>query len=174
MIWTFLKLTFGAIISGGPKWHFSDFKMHFWGFGFPGLCSRSGRVQHKSSSWVERGKRSRRARNPEKKIEKVTMGVDKKVTKKYLKNDKTWGKCYFLVAFSLLSGRAPESLFRCFFVFRGVVPCGTFFRSHSGTLALKTEDFSFKKSFFLVKRKNGFTKPVPWTENPGKIRTGAF
>ena len=31
-----------------------------------------------------------------------------------------------------------------------------------------------KKSVILVKRKNGFTKTVPWTENPGKIRTGAF
>ena len=31
-----------------------------------------------------------------------------------------------------------------------------------------------KKSLVLVKRKNGFTKTVPWTENPGKIRTGAF
>ena len=31
-----------------------------------------------------------------------------------------------------------------------------------------------KKSVVLVKRKNGFTKTVLWTENPGKIRTGAF
>ena len=34
--WTF-ELTFGVIFSGGPKWHFSDFKMRFWGFGVPGL-----------------------------------------------------------------------------------------------------------------------------------------
>ena len=38
-------------------------------------------------------------------------------------------------------------------------------RSHSGTPALKTEDFSKKKSVVLVKRKNGFTKTVPWTGN---------
>ena len=31
-----------------------------------------------------------------------------------------------------------------------------------------------KKSVVLVKRKNGFTKTVLWTENPGKIRTGTF
>ena len=47
-------------------------------------------------------------------------------------------------------------------------------RSHSGTLALKTEDFSKKKSVVLVERKNGSTKTGSWTENPGKTRTGAF
>ena len=38
-------MTCGAIFfrgGGGPKWHFSDFKMHFWGFGVPGLRCRSG------------------------------------------------------------------------------------------------------------------------------------
>ena len=34
------SLSFGAISPGGPKWHFSDFRMRFWGFGVPGLCSR--------------------------------------------------------------------------------------------------------------------------------------
>ena len=45
----------------------------------------------------------------------------------------------------------------------------SFVRSHLGTLALKTEDFS-KKSVVLVKRKNGFTKTTAWTENLGKTR----
>ena len=40
-------------------------------------------------------------------------------------------------------------------------------RSHLRTLALETGDFS-KKLVVLVKRKNGFTKTSPWTENPGK------
>ena len=31
-----------------------------------------------------------------------------------------------------------------------------------------------KKSVVLVKRKNGFTKAAPWTENPGKMRRRAF
>ena len=31
-----------------------------------------------------------------------------------------------------------------------------------------------KKSVVLVKRENGFTKTIPWTENPGKIRRRAF
>ena len=38
-------MTFGPIFRGVRKWHFSDFKMHFWGFGVPGLCSTSGRLQ---------------------------------------------------------------------------------------------------------------------------------
>ena len=38
-------------------------------------------------------------------------------------------------------------------------------RSHLGTLALKTGNFS-KKIGRLVKRENGFTKTTPWTENP--------
>ena len=38
-------MTFGAIFRGGPKWHFSDFKLHFWGFGVPGLCRGAGRLQ---------------------------------------------------------------------------------------------------------------------------------
>ena len=44
--WTVLgtfKLTFGAIFLGGPKWHFSDFKMHLSGFrgsvGGSGVCN---------------------------------------------------------------------------------------------------------------------------------------
>ena len=36
----------------------------------------------------------------------------------------------------------------------------TIFGSHLGTLALKTRDFSKKKSVVLVKRKNGFTKTL--------------
>ena len=40
-------------------------------------------------------------------------------------------------------------------------------------LPLKPE-ILVKKSVVLVKRRNGFTKTVPWTENPGKIRTEAF
>ena len=40
-------------------------------------------------------------------------------------------------------------------------------RSHLGTPALKTVNFN-KKSVVLVKSKNGFTKTIPWTENPGK------
>ena len=35
----------GHFFPGGPKWHFSDFKMHFWGFGVPGLCRGTGRLQ---------------------------------------------------------------------------------------------------------------------------------
>ena len=31
-----------------------------------------------------------------------------------------------------------------------------------------------KRSVVLVKRKNGFTKTTPWTENPGKMRRRAF
>ena len=31
-----------------------------------------------------------------------------------------------------------------------------------------------KKSVVLVKRKNGFTKTIPWAENPGKIRKRSF
>ena len=27
------------------KWHFSDFIMHFWGFGVPGLCMGAGHLQ---------------------------------------------------------------------------------------------------------------------------------
>ena len=46
-------------------------------------------------------------------------------------------------------------------------------RSHLRTAALKTENFN-KKSVVLVKCKNGFTKTVPWTENPGKTRRRAF
>ena len=46
-------------------------------------------------------------------------------------------------------------------------------RSYSGTPFLKTVDFS-KESVVSVKRKNGFTKTIPWTGNPGKIRRGAF
>ena len=34
-----------------------------------------------------------------------------------------------------------------------------FSRSHAGTLALKTGDFSKKKSVVLVKRENGLLKP---------------
>ena len=30
--------------SGGPKWHSSDFKMHFWGFQASGLCRNPGQV----------------------------------------------------------------------------------------------------------------------------------
>ena len=44
---------------------------------------------------------------------------------------------------------------------------------HLGTLALKT-GILVKKSVGLVKRESGFTKTVPWTENPGKIRRRAF
>ena len=51
--------------------------------------------------------------------------------------------------------------------------CPVPLRSHLGTLALKTQDFS-KKSVVLVKRKNGFTKTIPWTENPGRIRRRPF
>ena len=50
---------------------------------------------------------------------------------------------------------------------------GGWVRSHLGTLALKTEDCS-KKSVVLVKRKNGFTKTISWTETPGKTRRRAF
>ena len=45
-------------------------------------------------------------------------------------------------------------------------------RSHLRTPALKTENCC-KKSVVLVKRKNGFTKTMLWTENPGKIRRRA-
>ena len=39
-----------AIFRGGPKWHSSDLeKMHFGGFGVPGLCSRSGDRNTKSA-----------------------------------------------------------------------------------------------------------------------------
>ena len=38
-------MTFGAIFPGGLKWHFSDFRMHFWGFGVSGLCRGTGRLQ---------------------------------------------------------------------------------------------------------------------------------
>ena len=31
-----------------------------------------------------------------------------------------------------------------------------------------------KKSVVFVKRNNGFTKTIPWAENPGKIRRRAF
>ena len=31
-----------------------------------------------------------------------------------------------------------------------------------------------KKSVVLLKRKNGFTKTIPWTENPGKIKKTFF
>ena len=34
-----------AIFLGGPKWDFSDFTMHFWGFGFPGVSRGTGRFQ---------------------------------------------------------------------------------------------------------------------------------
>ena len=30
----------------GPKWHFSDFQMHVWGFGIPGLCRGTRRMRH--------------------------------------------------------------------------------------------------------------------------------
>ena len=42
-VWTF-SLTFGAIFPGGPKWHFSDFKMHYWGVEVPGLCRATERL----------------------------------------------------------------------------------------------------------------------------------
>ena len=32
----------GPSFGGCPRWHFSDFKMHFWGFGVPGLCRGTG------------------------------------------------------------------------------------------------------------------------------------
>ena len=35
-----ILIDFWVIFSGGPKRHFSDFKMHFCGFGVPGLCRR--------------------------------------------------------------------------------------------------------------------------------------
>ena len=42
-----ILIDFWAHFSGGVEnGIFSDFKMHFWGFGVPGLCSRSGRLQH--------------------------------------------------------------------------------------------------------------------------------
>ena len=53
-----------------------------------------------------------------------------------------------------------------------LLPCHTC-ENRSGCMrnkdqkSFKTADFS-KKSVVLVKRKNGFTKTVPWTENPGK------
>ena len=33
-----ILIDFWGIFPGGLKWHFSDFKMHFWGFGVSGLC----------------------------------------------------------------------------------------------------------------------------------------
>ena len=33
---------------------------------------------------------------------------------------------------------------------------------------------SSKSSVVLIKRKDGFTKTIPWTENPGKIRRRVF
>ena len=40
-------IDFWGPFSRGPQWHFSDLKMRFWGFGVPGLCSGSGRLQAK-------------------------------------------------------------------------------------------------------------------------------
>ena len=40
-----ISIDFGAIFLWGPKWHFSDFKIHFWGFGVLGLCRGTGRLQ---------------------------------------------------------------------------------------------------------------------------------
>ena len=49
----------GPFFRGGRKRHFSYFKMHFWGFGVPGLCRGTGRLQH---LWhVSRGKAWRRS-----------------------------------------------------------------------------------------------------------------
>ena len=36
---------FWAHFPGGLKWHFSDFKMHFGGFGVSGLCRGTRRLQ---------------------------------------------------------------------------------------------------------------------------------
>ena len=43
--WTFLLTLGPSFGGGGSRWHFSDFKMHFWGFGVPGLCRGTGRLQ---------------------------------------------------------------------------------------------------------------------------------
>ena len=42
-----ILIDFLGHFSGGLKWHFLDFKMHFWGFGVPGLCRGTGRLQDK-------------------------------------------------------------------------------------------------------------------------------
>ena len=34
-----------TLFLGGPTWHLSDFKMHFWGFWVSGLCRGSARLQ---------------------------------------------------------------------------------------------------------------------------------
>ena len=48
-------------------------------------------------------------------------------------------------------------------------------RSHSGTIALKTGDFLVKKiGRFSKTQRKGFTKTIPWAENPGKIRRTHF
>ena len=47
------------------------------------------------------------------------------------------------------------------------------FRSHSRTPALKTENFN-RKFVVLVKRRNGFAKTIPWTENARKMRRRAL
>ena len=47
---------------------------------------------------------------------------------------------------------------------------GALIRSDLRTVALKAGDFSKKQSVVLVKCKDGCTKTIPWTENPGKIR----
>ena len=39
-----ILIDFSGHFSGAPKWYFSDLKMHFWGFGVPGLCSKPGRL----------------------------------------------------------------------------------------------------------------------------------
>ena len=40
-----ILIDFWGHFSGGRKWHFSDFNMPFWGFGVPGLCWGTGRLQ---------------------------------------------------------------------------------------------------------------------------------
>ena len=37
-----ILIDFWGQFSGAPKWHFSDFKMHFWGFGVPGSVGGPG------------------------------------------------------------------------------------------------------------------------------------
>ena len=100
-----------------------------------------GLIERLRSSIV-RGKRSHRARNPEKfkSNAKVNLGVAPKVTKEWRKSNSKVTKTresYFLVIFLLTF----SLLFRCFLISQGFGLCGTFAPQNSSK--------TFEAGFFL-------------------------
>ena len=49
-----ILIDFWGHFSGGPKCHFSNLKMHFWGSRVSGLCRGTGRLHHKGPPFNSR------------------------------------------------------------------------------------------------------------------------